>query len=253
METNPYFNTPILALFFLIIFVILFADSAQDPLLPPDHPPISAHCGTCPLLCSQPASPSSLSLAGPAGWRHKASCQISDKQLARAEELAESSCWLCCARLLAGAAAASMLLVWKPSPAPRKAALLKSLPFSPLLAYTARTPQVLLHEQERGFPNAVWATDWRKLARNLSDEPKGSENISAAGSGMCEYLHSHSSFLNAGFSLHLTSCSQNHGTLSSSEKEVLPSSHRLLSPWSLLCCRVALLVQCCVLAPTRIG
>lgn len=246
METNPYFNTPILALFFLIIFVILFADSAQDPLLPSDHPPISAHCGTCPLLCSQPASPSSLSLAGPAGWRHKASCQISDKQLARAEELAESSCWLCCARLLAGAVAASVLLVWKPSPAPRKAALLKSLPFSPLLAYTARTPQVLLHEQERGFPNAVWATDWRKLARNLSDSlqlVQGCVNISTliAPFSMLAFLSI------------CTSCSQNHGTLSSSEKEVLPSSHRLLSPWSLLCCRVALLVQYCVLAPTRIG
>lgn len=154
------------------------------------------------------ASPSSLSLAGPAGWRqgrqgrHKASCQISDKQLARAEELAESGCWLCCAGLLAGAVAASMLSIWKPSPALRKAALLNSLPLPPLLAYTARTPQGLLQEQVRGFLNAVWPTHWRKLARNLSDElTKGSDNISAAGAGTCEYLPSHSSFLSAGFSL----------------------------------------------------
>lgn len=182
-------------------------DSAQDPLLPPDHPPISAHCGICPLLCSQPAFPSSLSLAGPAGCRHgrqgrhKASCQIRDKQLARAEELAESSCRLCCAGLLAGAVAASMLLVWKPSPAPRKAVLVNSLTFSPLLAYTARTPQVLLQEQDRGFLNAVWPELWRELARNLSNElPKGSKNISAPGAGTYEYLYSHCSFFNAGFS-----------------------------------------------------
>lgn len=203
METNPFFNTTILAQIFHIVFVILFA----QPLLKTP----------CCLLTILPFLPivrhvhcsaaSSLPLAGPAGWwqggqgRHKASCQTSDKQLARAEELAESSCWLCCAGLLAEAVAASMLLGWKPHPAPRKAVLLNSLPFLPLLPYTARTPQVLLQEQGRGFPNAVSPTHWRKLARNLSKElPKGSKDISAADAGTCEYLHSHSSFLSAGFS-----------------------------------------------------
>lgn len=123
-----------------------YTDSAQDPLLPSSH--------FCPLWDMSTAllsvSLSQLPVLGraswlEAGWAGQAQSQLPDQWQTAGKDW--GTCWERLLVVLCRAAGRGYsclcALVWKPSPAPRKAALLNSLPAPPLLAYTARTPQVL--------------------------------------------------------------------------------------------------------------
>lgn len=75
--------------------------SAQDPLLPPHHPPISSHCGTHPLLCSQPPSPSQLPVLGRASWLEEGQGGQAQSQLQDLWQTAGKGWGTCWEQLLA--------------------------------------------------------------------------------------------------------------------------------------------------------